>query len=91
MDVINVWSLTKIFLPFSRDVRCSLLNTDAATKGVLYKKVLIKISQHLEENICAIVCCLIHLLALEASFLKNSSFHRTPACFSIILLSLLVI
>ena len=41
----------------------SIEETEAATGGVLYEKVLLEISQHLQENTCARVYFIIKLQA----------------------------
>ena len=61
-----------------------VLRTEAATRGVLWKKVLLKISQNLQENTCARVYTLKKGI-LERVFscqfyeiFKNTFFHKTP-------------
>ena len=48
-----------------------IIHLEAATGGVLYKKVFLKISQNSRENTCARVSFLIKLQAY--AFLRNTS------------------
>ena len=62
--------------------------TEAATKGVLSKEVLLEISQNSQENICARVPFLIKLQASfrPAALLKKRIWHRRfPVNFAIFL------
>ena len=62
-------------LTISKTVLHNLPSTKAATRGVLYKKVFLEISQNSQENTCARVPFLIKLQAPK--FLRNL-FYRTP-------------
>ena len=58
--------------------------TEAATRGVLCKKVFLEISQNSEENICARVSFLIKLQACKNTFFTE---HLWTAAFSVISVS----
>ena len=63
-------------LTISKTVLHNLPSTKAATRGVLYKKVFLEISQNSQENTCARVPFLIKLQApkfLRTPFLQNTS------------------
>ena len=48
-------------------------NTEAATRGVLQKKVFLEISQNSQENTCARVSFLIKLYASACNFIKKET------------------
>ena len=50
--------------------------TEAATRGVLCKKVFLEISQNSQENTCGRVSFLINLQARPATLLKKRRWHR---------------
>ena len=53
-------------------------NAEAATGGVLYKKVFLKISINSQENTCARVSFLIKLLA--CNFIKKETLAQVSSC-----------
>ena len=56
---------------------------EAATRGVLLKKVFLKILQNSQKNTCARVSFLIKLQALRLQFFKKRLWHRCfPATFA---------
>ena len=58
------WLVIKVRLVNDRnDANCRFDRTEAATRGVLWKKVFLEISQNSQENTCAKVSFLIKLLA----------------------------
>ena len=56
-----------------------LLTSRSSPPGVFCKKVLLEISQNLQENTCARISFLIKLQACEfCEIFKNTFFYRTP-------------
>ena len=53
---------------------------EAATRGVLWKKVFLEISRNLQENTCARVSFLIKLQALACSFIKKKTLAQVFSC-----------
>ena len=54
----------------------SHLDSEPATRGVLSKKVFLKISQNSSENTCIRVSVLIKLLVSACNFIKKRFWHR---------------
>ena len=53
--------------------RLTFQKAEAATRGVLYKKVFLEMSQNSQENICARVSFLIKLQAPACNFFKKET------------------
>ena len=53
---------------------------EAATGGVLYKKVFLEISQNSQENTCARVSFLIKLQASSLQFIKKETLAQVFSC-----------
>ena len=63
--------------PYQRFLQGQFFSTEAATRGVLWKKVFLEISQNSQENTCARVSFLIkHLCLGPATLLKKRLWHR---------------
>ena len=57
-----------------------IYQSEAATRGVLYKNVFLKISQNSQENTCARFSFLIKLQTSACNFIKKRLWHR---CFPV--------
>ena len=58
-----------------RDSNTGILQLEVATRGVLWKKLFLKISQNSQENTCARVSFLIKLKASALRFIKRRLWH----------------
>ena len=78
MCVIVFLSCSLLFFRFLfSDSLNKILNIQ---KGVLCKKVLLEISQNLQENICASVSFSIKLLASACNFIKKETLAHVFSC-----------
>ena len=60
--------------------RYNVQRTEAATRGVLCKKVFLEISQNSQENTCARVSFLIKLQAQACNFIKKETLAQVFSC-----------
>ena len=77
----KLWNIRPLFCEFNLVI---MVNTEAATGGVLFKKVFLEISQNSQENICVRVSFLIK--KRPAHLLKKRPWHR---CFPVNFVKLL--
>ena len=61
VQVVGIYQVTPVFTSFTAKV----IHTEAATRGLLYKKVFLQIPQKSRENTCARVSFLIKLQVLK--------------------------